>query len=334
MFFSDFERIPNGGPLGNIHAPAGGMPEIFAGNPAHRIDYQEIVFYIKCMKRFSLQTYQTGELPLMVWLCREKIFWQSKHQHDCYEIMFIGSGSGVCRINDRIYPLLRGDFYAMTPSDVHSFRIESGCEYYNIMFDRSLFSDGEWDEFSRFARFREWFGEGAANACACSMQEHEIVILEQLMQRIEGELRKKEHGYRIAAKSLFFELLLTLMRWSSPVGSARTKTSELTAFSKVNNHINSHLHEPVSNRTLAGIAAVSPNYFSEIFRKWTGTTVSNYVQHLRIEKARRMLEENKLSIVEIANILGFYDSCHFSRMFRKVTGMSPREYRKTSHPAE
>ncbi len=309
-----------------------------AGSPIYGIytgfAYWEMAFYINRMNRFSLQSYQTGELPLMVWQRKEKYFSQSKHQHDCYEIMFIASGSGTCRINERVYPLLRGDFYVMNPDDVHSFRIETGCEYYNIMFTRELFTAQEWADFNEFPHFGEWFNLQTPHCVASSIQEHEIEIMENLMQRIENELRKKSLGYRLAAKSLFFELLLALMRWSSAAADMHSRTKELTAFSRVNNYINSHLHEPISNRTLAAIAAVSPNYFSEVFRKWTGTTLSNYVQHLRIEKARRMLEEKKLSIVDISNALGFYDSCHFSRIFRKVTQMSPREYRKTCHPAE
>lgn len=82
--------------------------------------------------------------------------------------------------------------------------------------------------------------------------------------------------------------------------------------------------------TLQGIAdklAIHPVWLSHLFKKETGQTFSDYVIELRIEKARRLLRESNLKIYEIASKIGYLDLQHFGKIFKKRTGMSPKEYR-------
>jgi YesN/AraC family two-component response regulator len=82
--------------------------------------------------------------------------------------------------------------------------------------------------------------------------------------------------------------------------------------------------------TLQGIAdglAIHPVWLSHLFKKETGQTFSDYVIELRIERARRLLRESNLKIYEIASKIGYLDLQHFGKIFKKRTGMSPKEYR-------
>lgn len=97
--------------------------------------------------------------------------------------------------------------------------------------------------------------------------------------------------------------------------------------SKVLDYINANLQERLAVADLAKIAAVSPSYFCEAFRRWTGTSLSDYILYLRIERARFLLEDGDLPIGDIAVRLGFYDHGNFSRAFRRVTALTPRAYR-------
>jgi AraC-type DNA-binding domain-containing proteins len=79
---------------------------------------------------------------------------------------------------------------------------------------------------------------------------------------------------------------------------------------------------------IAGAVNLSPSHFSFIFKKKTGFTPIEYFNHLKVQKACQYLLFTGLRVKEIAFELGIEDPYYFSRMFRKVMGMSPNEYRE------
>ena len=81
--------------------------------------------------------------------------------------------------------------------------------------------------------------------------------------------------------------------------------------------------------TLATVAGMSPYYFCRTFKQSTGTTPHRYVLHRRMEQAKRLLEQNQAHLLDIAEAVGFADQSQFTRVFRKMVGMTPAHYRKT-----
>lgn len=69
-------------------------------------------------------------------------------------------------------------------------------------------------------------------------------------------------------------------------------------------------------------------YLSKIFKETYGTTVNNYLISKRITRAKQLLRFTDMTVDEIGAAVGMEDANYFSRMFRKVEGISPREYRK------
>ena len=84
--------------------------------------------------------------------------------------------------------------------------------------------------------------------------------------------------------------------------------------------------------TLTGVAALyglSPNYFSTLFKKMSGSNFISWLTKLRIEKAKRLLMETDLTIRDIAGQVGYYSTSFFIRSFKKIEGRTPSEYRKS-----
>ena len=91
-------------------------------------------------------------------------------------------------------------------------------------------------------------------------------------------------------------------------------------------YIYDHLHERI---TLTGIAAhlsLTPQYFSRLFRKETGVTLSEYMMRKRIEAAQNMLKYSNYSAVEISNYLNFSSHSHFVHKFHQYSGTTPKAY--------
>ena len=107
----------------------------------------------------------------------------------------------------------------------------------------------------------------------------------------------------------------------------------LRAYSKpiqrVINHVDFHLTDPLSLQVLSEIVAVNPSYLSTQFKKETGHNLTDHISQKRVQKAIFLLNTTELPIHAIAERVGILDENYFSRLFKKVQGKSPREYRKS-----
>lgn len=72
---------------------------------------------------------------------------------------------------------------------------------------------------------------------------------------------------------------------------------------------------------------LSVSRLQHLFKHDTGTTLIRYLQEVRVERARKLLEETHLSVKQIVSEVGAGDTSHFNRVFRKAQGLSPKRYR-------
>ena len=91
--------------------------------------------------------------------------------------------------------------------------------------------------------------------------------------------------------------------------------------------IEARIQNPPSLTELASLAGLSRTYFSRIFKETTGMTLRDYLIQFRLDKAKDLLDDINLEIKQIAYEVGFNDPDHFSRSFKKRTGLSPTEWR-------
>ncbi|WP_190284778.1 AraC family transcriptional regulator [Bacillus sp. S3] len=105
--------------------------------------------------------------------------------------------------------------------------------------------------------------------------------------------------------------------------------SMLKSVQKALMYINHHFTEEISLESVAKQAHLSPNYFSNIFKKTTGSSFIEYLTHLRIDKAKSMLMDLNCTIYQISEDVGYSNSRYFSRVFKAYMGMTPSEFRNS-----
>ena len=88
------------------------------------------------------------------------------------------------------------------------------------------------------------------------------------------------------------------------------------------------MEEKLNLNMVAEIFNFSPNYLSVLFSKYNDIGFNDYINQQKIEAAKRMMTDDNLKIYEISDALGFESAFYFSRVFKKVTGLSPRDYMK------
>ena len=93
--------------------------------------------------------------------------------------------------------------------------------------------------------------------------------------------------------------------------------------------LDERFRESLQMGELAAIARLHPVHLSRTFKAYYGCSIREYLQRLRLNHARQLLDDDQLSLTEIAAEAGFCDQGHFSKIFKKVYGTSPGSYRKS-----
>jgi len=97
---------------------------------------------------------------------------------------------------------------------------------------------------------------------------------------------------------------------------------------KAINYIEGHYAESITLEEISEYVGLSPNYFSKVFKNEMGKGYSDFLIEYRIEKSKKLLAETTESVKSISVSVGYPDQKYFSKLFRKITGIKPSEYRK------
>lgn len=96
--------------------------------------------------------------------------------------------------------------------------------------------------------------------------------------------------------------------------------------SKAKRYVAQNISKTISLQEVSNMLNISPGYFSTIFKQSTGISFIDYVTEVRIEKAKRLLKESSLKIYQIAQMTGYENAYYFSKVFKKITGVTPKEF--------
>jgi Response regulator containing CheY-like receiver domain and AraC-type DNA-binding domain len=107
------------------------------------------------------------------------------------------------------------------------------------------------------------------------------------------------------------------------------KGRALDAIGRVKKHINDHVLEPdeLTLLRLASLIDLNPSYLSRAFKRVADVNLSDYIAEARIRKAESLLADPALKVQDVAEALGYGTATNFARFFRKLSGMTPQEYR-------
>lgn len=106
----------------------------------------------------------------------------------------------------------------------------------------------------------------------------------------------------------------------------RRKTYKDHVVTNVQKYINGHIEERLTLNDVAAVFGLSSNYLSALFKKTCNVGFSEYITQRKVARAKTLLLEQDMKIYEAADMLGFESAFYFSKVFKKVEGVSPREY--------
>jgi AraC-like DNA-binding protein len=101
------------------------------------------------------------------------------------------------------------------------------------------------------------------------------------------------------------------------------------SIASVQHYIEQHFQEELTVERLAELLHISPSNFNRVFKKETGLTPVEYLIEVRIEKSKSLLRRKDIPIIEVAERCGFGSSSHFASSFKRLTKVTPSEYRNS-----
>ncbi len=124
--------------------------------------------------------------------------------------------------------------------------------------------------------------------------------------------------------------LTNYFAWIMDYTASKLNIAKTDAVSKAKRFLLDHYEEAdLSLTKVADYVGLNEKYFSNRFTKECGETFSSYLMELRIQKAKELLKSTSFKVYEIAEMVGYYNVENFNRMFKKLNGISPAQYRKS-----
>ena len=221
-----------------------------------------------------------------------------EHKHKCYEYLIYTEGVGIIKTDTAHIPFSPGTVIVIPPDTLH----------YSV-------SDGYYERIFITGNLDLIFNISEPTALSC-VEERDGLILAKLIY----ENRYKNSDYLAALLNAFSNYILRSIELNDKIGEA---------VSAIINEITESFSD--SNISLPAIlkkSGYAEDYIRDRFKKATGKTPVRFLTEIRISHSCLLIDSyrNSLSLSEIAERCGFTDYVYFSRRFKEITGVSPREY--------
>ncbi|WP_379160701.1 AraC family transcriptional regulator [Paenibacillus sp. sgz5001063] len=260
------------------------------------------------------------------------------HQHNWTEIMYLISGSCVVDVqqgvNEERIRLKRGELIILDANVPHRLIVEEGtsCRMLNVEFGFTP-SKGASLSISRLAKEEPDLAELLrVPFCSLVLPDPEEIfrvlkslVLELDQQGGDGEAQKKGQG-SIMIGLLFAELLLRLSRLRREQIQATQQPSQVYVRRAIE-FMHQNYDRSIQVKEVAAEVSLHPGYLQRIFRAHTGRTLTDYLNMLRMEKAKMLLGQSEVPVAEIADYVGISSRQYFHLLFKKYTLYTPVEYR-------
>lgn len=250
------------------------------------------------------------------------------HFHNVFEIYLARTGGLHFFVNNRIYPVEINDLFVFNHTDLHRISIAPDTHYdrYLIVFDPEYAADmctSSTDLLECFSKRTPWFSH---RAHLSNMQAEQFISLHS---KAANHIGKTQYGDDILAKLALAEILIFVncMHRENNTPSQECPDAAYVKIKPVLSYILENLHEKLTLDQLAHRFYINKYYLCKLFKAVTGFSFNEYITYNRIILASELLRKN-LPVSQVSEMAGFQNYCHFITTFRKIAGISPKQFAK------
>jgi len=247
--------------------------------------------------------------------------------HDFWELLYVDNGTVQVVADDQTYSLSRGQIIFHEPGEFHALAA-NGVVAPNLVVISFRCDSPAMDFFRKRLTFA---GAAERTLLARIVEESAAVFSTPLNDPTTTQLIRRPQapvgGEQMISLALE-ELLLRLIRQGESLPAPGQRTSQQTNLTMVaiTEYLYQRLDQPLTVDQICRDNMIGRSQMQKLFHEHTGGGVIEYFSNMKIKAARQMIREGHLNVTQISAKLGFQSVHYFSRRFKELTGMSPREY--------
>ena len=244
-------------------------------------------------------------------------------RHTFYALFWLTEGEGFHHIDFTKYRIQPPALYLMRPGQSHFFEVtENPAGVYIFFLEEFLYLNNQFQPTELFYLIDR--------RPALYLQQSQAAIIRQLMGQLLVEYDSERLGYLDALQHLMQLLLIYVRRFYEQPNPILTKSTSSTHLSsQFQRLVDQHFLTAHHLQAYSNILGVTPGYLSEQIKLATGVSASHIIRRRIVIEAKRLLAHTQLTVTELCLHLGFKDSSYFSRYFRRETGQSPLDFRRS-----
>ena len=251
------------------------------------------------------------------------------HFHNCIELGFCYEGCGVFFINEKVLPFSAGDASIIFSNEIHIAQ-SSGLkpsQWKFVLIDPiSLLSGISIADLNLISNVIK-----RCNSFLNIVYKSDQSEIAQLVSKIFIELENQENNYRSMVRSLVWSFMIKLARTSAADNVDKDDNYlNISRIAPALNYISENYIEPIRLHELAYVCKMSVTHFRRLFTTAMNIAPSEYIYTVKIKMASILLQNTEYSILEISMKVGYTTLSSFNRHFKRIMGVSPREWKKRS----
>jgi AraC-like DNA-binding protein len=253
--------------------------------------------------------------------------------HEFTELVIVLNGNATHIVNAESSFIKKGDVFVINEFTSHGYKDPYDFKICNIMYRPEMLRSAGPDlrtsnGFQALFVLEPFYRNIHEYQSKLSLSIPSLEYVSSLISVMIDEYNHKLQGYQTMLISKFMELVVYLSRQYD--SQEKRMDSNLMHLATAISYIEDHYLEPLTLEEIASKSDMSVRHLNRIFQSYYQTTPISYLQRLRLERACTLLKNTHLAIMEISDKSGFNDSNYFTRLFKKVYGVSPKAYRQGS----